>query len=190
MPDLKPITPLGGQSARIETISGVTLCERTEIALASVAARATGTAATAQLITQLTGVEPPAPGHAGAQASTEITAFWMGPELWMLEAPMASHEDLAAQVQARAQGAASVTEQTDAWCRFDLSGSGIASVMALLCPLDMRDWRAGGRATRTSIDHLGCLVVGRAPEKLTIYGPRSSAGSLHHALLTAMRAAL
>ena len=100
-----------------------------------------------------------------------------------------SHETLAAQLAAKAKGTASVTEQNDAWCCFDLSGPRLASVFELLCPVNLRAC-AGGEATRTGIDHLGCFLLVLSPDHVRVLGPRSSAGSLHHALLTAMRAAL
>jgi len=108
----------------------------------------------------------------------------------MLGADIATHEDIAAKLKAALKDTASVTEQTDAWCCFDLSGKGIAAVMELLCPINMRAL-ASGDATRTTIHHLGCFVICGDPDGfLRILGPRASAGSLHHAILTAMRSAL
>ena len=55
----------------------------------------------------------------------------------MLEAPYHSHEMLFEQVIVEVKGKASVTEQSDGWCRFDMRGIGLASVMELLCPINM-----------------------------------------------------
>ena len=91
---------------------------------------------------------------------TTVTAFWMGPDQWMLEAPYHSHEMLFEQVILEVKGKASVTEQSDGWCRFDMRGIGLASVMELLCPINMTKFKTGD-AIRTSIDHLGCFVICR-----------------------------
>lgn len=180
---MTPITPLGGRAPRVDTHAGVTLSENTATALASFAARlGSETKALAALETAIA-TTPPGPGQA---TFGTLGAFWMGPDQWMVSAPHDTHENLAAQL---ANPAASVTEQNDAWCRFDLSGPGLIAVFELLCPINLRAW-SGGEATRTSIDHLGCFVLCERPEQITVFGPRSSAGSLHHALLTAMHAAL
>ena len=183
MHDLVSLTPLGAQAPRTDRHGGVTLDEVTEVALASVAARLGREAEAAVLVAAVTGEAAPAPGRASARA------FWMGPDHWMIEAPFATDEDLAARIVATAGGAASVTEQTDAWCRFDLRGERLAEVFERLCNADIRRF-AGGEAVRTAIEHLGCFLICRAPGHLSVLGPRSSAGSLHHALLTAMRSAL
>ncbi|ETA51746.2 sarcosine oxidase subunit gamma [Ponticoccus alexandrii] len=183
MHDLIAITPLGGHEPRHDHHQGHDLTEVTDVALASVAARLGQEAASAALVAEVTGAEAPAPGRASA------SAFWMGPDQWMVEAPIATREDLAHEIAAKAQGKASVTEQTDAWCRFDLKGDRLWDVLERLCNADVRRF-TGGEAIRTAIEHLGCFLVVRAPGHVSVIGPRSSAGSLYHALLTAMRSAL
>ncbi len=184
MHNLQSLTPLGGRTPRTDTVDGVTVSEEVGYALASVAARLGSEDQTRALVADLIGAVAPAPGRA---AGDTLSAFWVGPDQWMVEAPIVSHEDLADQIKTRADGAASVTEQTDGWCRLDLKGDRLAGVFALLCGLDYPSF-TGGEATRTSIDHLGCFVVCRSPGHASIIGPRSSAGSLHHAILTAIRA--
>lgn len=185
MHDLTPLTPLFAEAAQVDTIAGVTQREVTDVALASVAARLGGEAETQALVAGFIGGAAPGPGYA---TLGDLSAFWIGPEQWMIEAPLDNYEDLAAQLAAKTSGKASVTEQTDGWCRFDLEGDGLAAVFELLCPLDLRNY-AGGEATRTTIDHLGCFVICRTPQLISVLGPRSAAGSLHHALVAAMRAA-
>ncbi len=137
-------------------------------------------------IGDLLGAEAPGPGK--AHLRDPEAAFWMGPDQWMVMAPFASHEDLAARLKARVAGTASVTEQTDGWVCFDLTGPRVEDVMELLCVLDMRAMQAGD-AARTVIHHLGCFVI-RQRDEVRLLGPRASAGSLHHAILTAMTSAL
>ncbi|MFY2826341.1 sarcosine oxidase subunit gamma [Ruegeria sp. MALMAid1280] len=170
----------------MDSVKGVTCTEVPQVALASVAARAGLEPKAAEVLAQL--IDAPVP-EVGRWAGATVKAFWSGPDQWMIEAPYDSHEDLADQVKAVVGDTASVTEQTDAWTRFDLSGDSISAVLELLCQLDLRRLDDGGSA-RCAIHHLGCFVLRRTPEMVSIFGPRSSAGSLHHAIVTAMRAAL
>ncbi|MEY8829703.1 sarcosine oxidase subunit gamma [Sedimentitalea sp. XS_ASV28] len=183
MHDLKPLTPLGAHAPHVDKIGPVTLTEVVSVALASVAARLGAEEAVHEALTGLLGASAPAPSrHAGGT----LSAFWTGPDQWMVEAPIDTHEDLAHRLSEELAGKASVTEQTDAWCRFDLTGDALPRVMERLCAADVGQWQ-GGEVQRTTIDHLGCFVVCRDPKHLSVIGPRSSAGSLHHALLAACR---
>jgi sarcosine oxidase, subunit gamma len=74
-----------------------------------------------------------------------------------------------------------VTEQTDAWVAFDLTAPDLAPLLERLCNVDFRA-APEGHATRTVIDHLGCYLIKHGPGSARVYGPRSSAGSLIHAL--------
>lgn len=183
MHDLIALTPLGAHKPRSDHHGGVSLIEITDVALASVAARLGREADAAALVAKITGTEAPA----AARASD--CAFWMGPDQWMIEVSFETQEDLAQQLAAQVNGAASVTEQTDAWCRFDLKGDRLADVFERLCNADLKRF-TGGEAVRTAIEHLGCFLICRSPGHVSVIGPRSSAGSLHHALLTAMKSAL
>lgn len=188
MHDLTPITALGGTEPQVDTVAGVTLTENPGLALASVTARlGQEEACRAHLADLLEGV---APAVGKCVLHDPEASFWMGPDQWMVGAPFATHEDLATQLETRFGATASVTEQTDAWVTFDLRGEGIEAVMELCCNINIRTMQTGD-AQRTSIHHLGCFMLRRDPaDWLRILGPRASAGSLHHALLTAMKAAL
>lgn len=183
--EMIPLTALGSRKPRIDTHQDVILREVTDLALASFAARLGQETDARKRLSAFVGNTLPGPGY---MAEADLGSFWMGPDQWMVMAPHETHEDLAAQLAKAARGAASVTEQNDAWCCFDLTGPRLASLFELLCPVNLRAC-SGGEATRTSIEHLGCFLLVMAPDRVRVLGPRSSAGSLHHALLTAMRAA-
>ena len=171
MPDfiLKPITALGHDAPEVDTVGPWTITERADIALASLALRR-GRLGDVQTSAAAAGVPLP---PAGASASAAVySAFWMTPEMWMVEAPYASHEDIRAHLLPAFGDAASITEQTDAWVRFDLAKA------------------PAGAATRTVMEHLGCYLIKRSDTLVTIYGPRSSAQSLHHALIVAAQSVL
>lgn len=186
LPGMEPITPLGARAPRVDEHGSITLTEVTDTAIASFASRLGSEDKATKALAKFTGLELPDPGR--MIEGKGFCVFWTSPDQWMVTASHDSHEDLAAQMKAAAGDTASVTEQNDAWCRYDLTGSGLDAVFERLCPINMRG-REAGDATRTSIDHLGCFVLMAGPEAISVFGPRSSAGSLHHALLTAMRSA-
>lgn len=183
MHDLAPMTALGASDPRNETIGLVTITESPDWALASVAARLGQETACQSALEKLLGGA--APGIAGHVSGTALGAFWIGPHIWMVEAPYATHPDLAAQIKRLCINIGSVTDQTGAWVRFNLTGQDLPRLMERLCNLDMGKMQAG-QARRSVIEHLGCYVI-RLDGSITIYGPRSSAQSLHHALLTAAK---
>ena len=182
---LKPITPLGNSTPHSVTIGPVTISEVVDTALASLATRM-GEAKAVADIADSAGIPLPGPGKA-AQGAT-YAAFWLSPDMWMIEAPFATHEDVIAQLKPHFGEAASLTEQTDAWARFDVTGDDLPAMFERLCAFDLRS-HGPGSATRTVIEHLGCYIVIRAPGHLSVLGPRSSAASLFHALETAAQSA-
>lgn len=185
MPDhrLSPLTALGGTAPRVDRYSGVTVAENPDLALASVACRR-GRAEDFRASTRaLFGFDMPVPAQSAAAG--DWRAFWVSPDQWMVEAPFASHEDIARIIKTALGDCASVTEQTDAWVRFDVSGPRTPDFFERLTGVDVRRMQAGA-AQRTMMEHLGCYLVCRAPQsEFVILGPRSSAASLHHALAQA-----
>ena len=106
--------------------------------------------------------------------------------MWLVEAPFASHEDIVSHLKTIFWDAASITEQTDAWVRFDLSAPDLSALMERLCNVDFRK-AAEGFATRTVIEHTGCYLIKHGAGAVTVYGPRSSARSLLHAIEVAAK---
>ncbi len=182
---LKSLAPLGQATATSVTVGPVTIAENTDTALASLASRL-GREKDVAKAAKTMALPLPDPGL--AKSGTTYGAFWLGPEQWMVEAPFASHEDIVAQLRPAFDGAASITEQTDAWVRFDLSAPNLPAMFELLCSVDTRKAPVGA-ATRTIIEHLGCYLIIRAADRYCVYGPRSSAASLQHALITAAKSA-
>ena len=181
------LTALGGESAQVDTFDGLEISECPDWALASLAGRFGQEADSAKAAQAFLGTA--LPDAAKCADAAPFYSFWTGPDQWMIEAPHHSHEDIAAQVKAAVQTASSVTEQTDGWVRFDLIGPRCHDVLELLCNADTRSMIAHS-TTRTRMEHLGCFLICRADGHFSVLGPRSSAGSLHHALITAARSAI
>ncbi|WP_138464299.1 sarcosine oxidase subunit gamma [Poseidonocella sp. HB161398] len=178
MTDLTPITALGGTAPRVLGAARLTLSERPELALASLALGR--------------GAEPPAPeglalpGPGGLSVQGALAAFWTGPDQWMVEGADLAETDFAARLQQAAPGAA-VTEQTDGWACFEIAGEAaqIEALAERLVNLP-RDAYAPGRASRTALHHMGVFLLRRSPDRLAVWGMRSAAGSLWHALSDTM----
>lgn len=185
MHDLTMTHALGGAAPQVDVIGTLTISEHPGLALASVAARLGQETACANGLKSLLGQYPPGPGQ--AVLHDPEAAFWMGPDQWMVGAPADTHEDLADQLKARLGNAASVTEQSGGWVVFDVVGSAMPDMCELLCAVPIRRMKAGA-AQRTMIHQLGCFVLRRTDaDHIRILGPRASAQSLHHALITAAK---
>lgn len=185
MHDLAALTPLGSSLAKTETIGAIRISEVTNRALASVSVRLGKTEDFAVEAKSLFNMPLPAPGSWAETAPYGL--IWTGPEQWFVEAPFESHEDIAGILKTTLGDTASVTEQTDGWVRFDLTGSDVVALLERLCPVPSRRMQTGA-ATRTILEHMGCLVICRAAgHHFSLMAPRSFAGSLHHALMAAAR---
>ncbi len=186
MHDLAPLTALGTKAPQQEKIGLVTLAEAPDWALASVTARLGQEAACAAALAQTLGAG--APGVARYHGGPVLGAFWIAPHSWMVQAPYSAKPDLAAHLRGQLGPCASVTEQSSAWARCDVTGPAplVAEMFARLCNLDMPQLPSG-HARRTVIDHLGCYLLRGDGGAVSVYGPRSGAQSLWHALELAAR---
>jgi sarcosine oxidase subunit gamma len=182
---LQPLTALGKREATTVTHGPLTISERTDVALASVAARK-GRMTDLAKAAEKAGV--PLPGPATQQPGTPYSAFWTAPEMWFVEAPYATHELIADLLKSALGDAASITEQTDAWVAFDLAAPDLTPLLERLCNVDYTT-KPDGYATRTVIEHLGVYLIKHGPSAARLYGPRSSAESLLHAIETAAHSA-
>lgn len=182
MHDLQTLTALGGTAARIDAFDHITIAENDGVALASVAARLGQEKGCYAALKDLLGAVP---SIGKAVLRDPEAGFGMGPDQWMLGAPLATHEMLADQLKERFKDTASVTEQTGAWVVFDITGVAMQDLCERLCNVPIRTMVAGD-AQRTMIHQMSCFVIRRnADDHIRILGPRASAQSLHHALIAA-----
>ncbi len=166
-----PIPPMAPLS-----IGPLTVTER-PVSLASLAIRR-GREADVTAAAQTAGIALPHPG------SYAPPAFWLAPDMWMIEGPAA--QDLRADLLTIFHDAASITEQTGAWACYDLTSTTLPNLMERLSNFDFSA-AADNAASRTIIDHLGCILIKHGPTTLTLYAPRSATQSLLHAITTAAK---
>lgn len=173
---LKPMTAFGLAAPRQETLDGLTLTEVPFLSIASVALRAGDDGSTAATLTDLIGAPLPGPGRA---AGTDgVRAIWTAPDQWFVLS-----EDETLPDRLRLTLPASVTEQSDGWCCFEIAGP---ATPALLERLSLLDTAAAdpGFAARSIVHHIGCFVICDAPaDHWRLLCPRSSAPSLFETVL-------
>lgn len=184
MHDLAPLCALGGGHPRIDVFDRITITENAAYAYASIAAHKNGAPALNTVAVKQVGVALPAPGQMTCKA--DITAIWRGPDQWLLEAPFVTHELMAHDLAIKLAGLAAITEQNDAFVRFDLAGDLCVDVLERLCAVNSQQMVAGN-ALHAAIEHMTCFIICRIEGNFfSILGTRSSAKSLHHALINAV----
>ena len=176
MASLTPTTALGGAAPFDQTIGAIHIIEVADPQMASLAMRRGKDAAFKKAASTHLGPLPD-PGQSHAKGKTRT--LWMGPDQYLVE-------DMDAAKLASAFGdSAAVTDQSDAWARFDIGGQDVLAMLERLSNTDSRRMQDGA-ATRTAIHHMHCVIICRAAgTQFTVLGPRSSAASLHHALVAA-----
>ncbi len=83
---------------------------------------------------------------------------------------------------------AALSDQSDAWAAFALSGPSARNVLARLVPVDLRAGAFGpGHAMRTLFGHMACILMQTDAERYEVLVFRSMAGSAAHEVFRAMR---
>ncbi|WP_349768690.1 sarcosine oxidase subunit gamma [Rhodobacter sp. NTK016B] len=85
-------------------------------------------------------------------------------------------------------GLAATTDQSDGWAWLTVSGPDAVSVLARLCPLDLRAQSfAVGSAARSMLAHMQAIMIRTGEDSFELGVFRSMAESLLHDLTGAMR---
>ena len=178
---LKPLTALGHEAPKLITIGPYLIAERFDVALASLASRHGREKDVAKIAKA---AKLALAAAAESETGKNYGSFWLSNDQWMIEADFAAHENIESELKALFGDAASVTEQTDAWVRYDVSAPALQPLFERLCNVDLVK-AADGFASRTVIEHIGCYLIKRSATEVTVYGPHSSAQSLLHVIETA-----
>lgn len=175
---LKSLTALGHDVPEVIIIGPFRISERCDVALASLASRRGRDKDVAKLAKA---AKIPLAAPARCEGGKTFSSFWLSTGQWMIEADYTLHEDIAAELKSKFGDAASITEQSDAWVRFDVSAPELEPLFERLCNVDLAT-APPGFASRTVVEHIGCCLIKRSDCEVTVYGPRSSAKSLLHAI--------
>ena len=167
-------------------IDGTVLTEVTDLSLVSIAQPLDGREALEQAVKSAWGCALPAPGKSAAGKDGPLRLICMGPDAFMVQ--MRTNGPLAVPDVARALGTAGYyTEQSDNWVILRLSGPPAIVALERICPIDLHpDVLTAGSFARTSMEHLGAIVMREADDQFLLLSPSSSARSFLHALETSI----
>lgn len=180
MADFRAVTALGTDLPRSFCHGPFSLVENADLALASLALR--------RGVGQPVPFDVTLPGPGGWVRKGSVSAFWTGPDQWMIEAEERAESDFARELAAVCPGC-SLTEQTDGFVAFEIRAdrgeTPILALMSKLVNLDPARFPAGS-ATRIGLEHMSVFAIRRTPAHLAIVGMRSAAETLWHVLETAI----
>lgn len=95
--------------------------------------------------------------------------------------------DAEAVVAGKLKGAAYTTDQTDVWTGLILSGPKARAVLERICPIDLHPQAfAVHDAARTTMEHLGVLIIRIGKDEFLLMSASSSAKSFLHAIETSI----
>lgn len=172
MPKFYALSHIGGETPRAEMFPKVSLRELELRSLASVSLRKAGTV-----------IEGTWPEPEQVLCRSDWTVLWTAPGQFLVESSVKEHPDLAADLRSK-YDQVSVTEQTGAWAKLELSGASAIEVLRKLVMLDL-DRFEDGEVRRTLVEHIGVYLYKTSSARWNIYTPSSTARSMWKALTTA-----
>lgn len=160
------------------TIGGLTIAEAPQARMTGLSPFSGAIARASSELERAHGLTLPGPNR--MTEADGAMALWFGQNRWLLIGP---------DPDAALGGCAALTDQSDAWTRVILSGTGAVDVLARLVPVDLRPAAfPPGSAIRTELRHMQAAVARPADGTLTVMTFRSMAGTLVHDLQVAAEA--
>ena len=79
------------------------------------------------------------------------------------------------------------TDQSDSWLILRISGENCINVLERICPLNLdSETFLNGNVLRTSMEHVGTIIMRMDKNEFILFSPRSSANSFIHSLETSI----
>ncbi|WP_206456300.1 sarcosine oxidase subunit gamma [Aurantimonas marina] len=186
MPDFK-LTAKPALGGYRKDFGGVTLSERADVAIVSIATPLGGETTLAQAVTQGFGAALPSVGGTTLSSDGRTRFLGMAPgqvfALFEHDGP-----DARALVDGKLGGAAYTTDQTDVWVALRIDGQRTRAALERICRLDLHPGAfPEGRVARTVMEHLGVIILREGPDAFLLLSARSSAGSFLHAVETSIQ---
>lgn len=183
---LTPLTPFPTPPvAPLE--SGIAICDRAGVGLASVSVRKDLTAPLARRIREHLTLQLPQGAH---RSSTGAVAFAsIGPGAWLASCEN-GHRTFAASLSETIGDLAAVCDQSDGYAVLRLSGACVPTMLSKLVPLDLDARTFGPDHVATTVAAHVRIILWRLPDidgsnpSFELAVPRSFAGSFWNALLT------
>ena len=180
---LKPLNALGGNDLERSSFNGIEITEKYLNSLASIGCSEPLLKNFSKKLKSIFDIKVPGPGK--SVASQKVRVSWTAQGQWFIESEEVFSQGFDIYLLEKLGKEFVVTDQSDGWVKFSLSGDNILKALEKCIMLDLYKM-TGGSFSRCSLEHIGVyLLCERAKRDFLIYGPRSSANSLHRALIQA-----
>jgi sarcosine oxidase subunit gamma len=174
---LQPEPFLGGYAC---TFGDTSLTEITDIELISISMPLNGRDKLQTSVRALWAVDLPTPGSCVATLDGKTRLLCQSPDSFL-----AFLSDPPSHAMERLQGAGYTTDQSDSWVILRLSGPLCLPALERICPIDLNTLSADNFA-RTTMEHLGVIILRQGPDDVMLLSASSSAGSFLHAVETSI----
>jgi methylglutamate dehydrogenase subunit D len=172
---------LGGYS---HDFGGVELAEVTDISLMSIAQPLLGRDALETVVKAVFGCALPTPGRATVSADDKTRLLCLGADSFMA---ITTGPVPVVKLAERLGDDGYYTDQSDNWVSLRLTGPLGLQALERLCPIDLHlDVFAVNSYARTSMDHLGTIILRQGREDFLLMSASSSAKSFLQAITTSI----
>ena len=176
-------SPLGGYKAEF---NGVSLTELTDLAIVSIATPMDGGDELAKTVDSAFGTALPNIGHSSHTENGNTRLLGLQRDQMFL---LFEHEgnDALAMVTNKLGEVGYYTDQSDTWAILRITGPGSRSALERICMLDLSpDAFSVGAVARTTMEHLGVMILRDDEDSFLLMSARSSARSFLHAIETSI----
>lgn len=172
---------LGGYS---KDFGGATLDEVLDISLISIAQPLRGRSALTKAIKTGWDCAVPGPGRSAKSKDGKVRLLCLGANSFLA---IHSGQVSVGDVAARLGSIGYFTDQSDNWAVLRIAGPLAFAALERICPIDLHpDVFPTGAFARTSMEHLGTIVLREGPDEFLVMATSSSAASFLHALTTSI----
>lgn len=175
--------PLAGYDQSFENLR---LRAPADLAIVSIALPLGGEAAAEKAIKSAYGAALPDIGTSTLSNEGDARLVRLSPDAGLLIFTRAT-PDAEPHVAGKLKGTAYTTDQTDVWTGVEISGPRARTALERICPIDLHPQSfAQGGAARTTMEHLGTLIIRTDADAFLLLSASSSAKSFLHALETSI----
>jgi len=174
---------LGGYSREFD---GVALRELDDLAIVSLAIPLGAEKQAAQRLEKTYGIQFPAVGKTAVTKDAKTRFLRLGQDQLFA---IFTHPTADAQktITSQLEQSFYTTDQTDVWVALELSGENAVRALERICPVDLHPSAfENGDVARTSMEHLGTIIVRIESDHFILLSASSSAGSFLHAVETSI----
>lgn len=159
------------------------ITEVTDVQIASLACAVDAVSALQPQVNTALQADLPSVGEVSLSADEGVMLLGLQRDQWWVLSQQADSTHLVATLGALVGDKACITEQSDAWVALRLTGPGSRRALERICMPDLDPAVfPQQRVMRTTMEHLGVILVHEGPERYLLLSARSSAEMCLHAL--------